>query len=345
MLVGIHINHKKSLTPFSKGYIDILEYNNIDFEIMDIQDDQFWEKFERLDAFIFQVGHTSDMLQIADSFMPIIYNYINIPVFPNFNTLWHFDNKIKQHYLANYFNLKFVDSKVFWDKKLAINWIKETNFPLVMKLRGGAGSTNVTILRNPNQARHLINKAFSEGIKDSSFPGTWKVKYFPIKKYIHNRMIWAKRKLLREDTSSYWMISKNYVYYQKYLPNNNFDTRVTVIGDRAFAFRRFNRTRDFRASGSGKIDYDMDSIDKRMIKIALETSEECGFQCMAYDFLYDDENPVICEISYTYVDHAVYKCPGYWDKTLIWHSGHYMPQYFILKDLLNVNLVHPNNQY
>jgi glutathione synthase/RimK-type ligase-like ATP-grasp enzyme len=84
------------------------------------------------------------------------------------------------------------------------------------------------------------------------------------------------------------MISKNYVYYQKYLPNNNFDTRVTVIGDRAFAFRRFNRTRDFRASGSGKIDYDMDSIDKRMIKIALETSEECGFQCMAFDFLYDE---------------------------------------------------------
>jgi hypothetical protein len=101
--------------------IDILEYNIVGFEIIDIQNDQLWENFSRLDAFIFQVGHTSDMLQIADSFMPLIYNYANIPLHSNFNTLRHFNNKIKQHYLADWFNLKFVDSKIIWDKKLAMN--------------------------------------------------------------------------------------------------------------------------------------------------------------------------------------------------------------------------------
>ena len=55
-----------------------------------------------------------------------------------------------------------------------------------------------------------------------------------------------------------------------------YDTRVTVIGGRAFAFRRFNRDDDFRSSGSGKIDYNMEEIDKRMIKLALKVSKKDG---------------------------------------------------------------------
>ena len=39
----------------------------------------------------------------------------------------------------------------------------------------------------------------------------------------------------------YWQIDKNYIYFQEFIPGNEFDTRVTVIGDRAFAFRRMNR--------------------------------------------------------------------------------------------------------
>ena len=214
MLVGIHVNYKDNLTPYTKRYIDILSYNNIDYKIISIQDEMFWEIFGKLDAFIFQIGHISDMLQIADSFMSIIYIYTNIPVYPNFNTFWHYDNKIKQHYLANFFKLKFVDTWVFWDKERAKEWLNTANFPLVVKLRGGAGSNNVTMLRNSYQAKRLINRAFSKGIKDSTLPSSWRVKYLPINKYLHHRMVRIKRKLLREDTNLYWCINKNYIYFQ-----------------------------------------------------------------------------------------------------------------------------------
>ena len=46
--------------------------------------------------------------------------------------------------------------------------------------------------------------------------------------------------------------TKDYVYFQKFLPNNKYDIRIVVIGDRAFGFIRYNRENDFRASGSGK---------------------------------------------------------------------------------------------
>jgi glutathione synthase/RimK-type ligase-like ATP-grasp enzyme len=46
------------------------------------------------------------------------------------------------------------------------------------------------------------------------------------------------------------------VYLQKFIKNNDGDYRVTVIGGKfAYSFKRLNRPNDFRASGSGRIDY------------------------------------------------------------------------------------------
>ena len=71
------------------------------------------------------------------------------------------------------------------------------------------------------------------------------------------------------------------------------------------------------------------------IQIAFEISQKLQFQSMAYDLLYNENGGLeICEISYTYVDSAVYNCPGYWDSDLKWHEGHFWPQYLVLVDAL-----------
>lgn len=54
-------------------------------------------------------------------------------------------------------------------------------------------------------------------------------------------------------------LTKKYVYFQDFIPGNDFDTRVTIIGDRAFGFTRNVRPGDFRASGSGNVGYDFNS--------------------------------------------------------------------------------------
>ncbi|MDD3534861.1 MAG: hypothetical protein PHC50_01755 [Candidatus Cloacimonetes bacterium] len=332
---------KGSLMPFTQEYIKILEFNDVNYAIIDGENPKFWDQLKSIDAFIYHVGHTSDMLQKSASFMPILQNMSSLPLFPNYNTLWHFDDKIKQHYLAEALDLPFAKTWVFWTKKTALSWADTCEYPVVLKLRGGAGSTNVIKLESPQMTKRIIKRLFSKGVADSSLPASWKVRFFPFKRFVRTELIKLKRTLIREDVSLYWQNNKNYAYFQKFLPNNDYDTRVTVIGGRAFAFRRYNRANDFRASGSGKLNYDTEVIDKRMLKIALDTSDKCGFQSMAYDFLYDNETPVICEISYTYAHDAIYNCPGYWDRELNWHEGHHLPQYFILKDLLRIDLKHP----
>ena len=129
---------------------------------------------------------------------------------------------------------------------------------------------------------------------------------------------------------------KGYIYFQDFLPDNKFDTRITVIGNRAFGFKRNNRPNDFRASGSGQIIYDTEGIDKRCIAIAFGIVAKLNAQSLAFDFILDkNHDPQITEISYCYQNKAIYDCPGYWDDKMSWHESHVWPEDAILIDLLD----------
>jgi glutathione synthase/RimK-type ligase-like ATP-grasp enzyme len=128
---------------------------------------------------------------------------------------------------------------------------------------------------------------------------------------------------------------KGYIYFQDFIPENKHDTRVTIIGNRAFAFKRMVRDNDFRASGSGRIDYDMSGIDIRCVKIAFEIADKIQSQSVAFDFVVGkDSSPLIVEISYCYLASAIRDCCGHWDKNLNWHEGKMWPQYAIIEDIL-----------
>jgi len=228
-----------------------------------------------------------------------------------------------------------------------LNWVKSSaEFPVVFKLKGGASSSNVILVNNVKTANKIVKKMFSKGVISGRLPVAsstyWKD--FSLYKKIHKLGGNVLRKIRGEDLNPYWQIDKNYAYFQEFMPRNEYDTRITIIGDRAFAFRRMNRKNDFRSSGSGMLSYDPEKIDQRFIEIAFKISKEMGFQCMAYDFLYGDDNQVkFCEMSYDFVDVAVFHCPGHWNSALEWIEGNLWPQYCQLVDLLGLpDLKQPN---
>lgn len=313
---------------------------------MDINDLNFWEQIKNVTHFIFHWGGSPDHYQLANSIMPIIEFELKKEVFPNYKTTWHHDDKIRQSYLLSQNNFPVIPSWIFWDKIKALNWLKnEAVFPLVFKLKSSAGSKDVVIVKKLPLAKRITKKIFGHGIHLGKIPGNFKIKLldFRIQKFIDKNIKKVYRYFKGRDVSYQWQKEKNYVLFQKFIPNNEYDTRVTIIGDRAFAFRRFNRKNDFRSSGSGKINYEIDKIDPNFLSLAFDISKKFGFQSMAYDFLWDENNnPVVCEMSYTYQDSAIFNCPGYWDSKLNWHEGHFWPQYFQLMDLLqNPDLLQP----
>jgi len=331
-LVGMHPDHGSVFSEFCLKYQKILDFNGITYKIYDLNKSDFFDRIGEVDFFIYRWRHAHSEMQKAKSILPLIENNSKIKVFPNQKTCWHFDDKIRQYYLLKYHGFPVIPSWVFWNIDEAKQFAANADYPIVLKLKGGAGSSNVKLINSEDEAIRHINLLFGKGIKTGQF--------YDFPRRITRKNIGAllrKARLLKAVKNEYWQIHKGYIYFQKFLPDNLYDIRITTIGSRAFGFTRDNRPGDFRASGSGSLSYDLNRINMECVKLALNISKHFGFQSMAYDFLYDQEKRIsIGEISYTYQDKAVYNCNGYWDEDLKWHKGHFWPQYFQLVDLLKL---------
>src|SRR4029078_1828243 len=264
---------------------------------------------------------------------------IGVPVFPNSATCWHYNDKIGQKYLLEAIGAPLVPTHVFYGLAEALSWIERASFPKVFKLSKGAGSANVCLIRSAEEARRLAKQAMNKGF--SPVPGYMQdvQKRFRIARK-RGDLLGALRRmpavLAKIPQNSYRAGRESgYVYFQDFIPSNDFDTRITVIGNRAFGYTRNVRPGDFRASGSGDINYDVSRINMQCVRTAFEVVQKIGSQSLAFDFVSDENRrPLILEVSYCYNSEAVYACQGYWDEQLNWHQGHMWPEDAILTDLI-----------
>lgn len=339
ILKRFHVHNK--IDEELEVYKKILRFNSIEIVDLEIDQNDFWEKVSSLDVFIYKFANVDDQKYLAYNIIPVIKKTYNIKCFPDLLSMWLYDEKIRQYYFLRSKYYPVVDSYIFYSKQKALQWIENrAEYPLIYKLSAGAGSMNVKLMKNKTDCKKMVNKMFGSGVKNGEFGfmNYFKTYNYNFRKIVKSSLINVRNKYFQKFRNNNFSISKNYVYFQKFLKNNEYDIRVTTAGDKVHAFRRLNRQNDFRASGSDLWDINPDKIDKRILKIALEISIKFNFSAMAYDFLYDEKkNPVIVEMSYLYGG-AGYPdfMNGYWDKDLNWHEGRYWPQYFELMSLLNL---------
>lgn len=337
MVVGIHNTWSKKPDFISDVYRQILKANNIEYIDLDSSSRRFWNDIKSADFFIYRWAHTDFHHQLASTIIPVIERFYGKQCFPDWNTCWHYDDKVKQSVMLEAKGFPCCSFGVFWDREEALRWAESYNeYPVVFKLKAGSGSMNVRLLESRREALRCIRKSFDQGFAPDFHGLMNTLKTFNYNFFKSGRNI-AKSFYLRylsDRLNPYWVKQRNYFYYQQYYTGNDYDTRVQVTGSRAFAFVRYNRPGDFRASGSNRWSLDHNKIDREFIKIAFAVSREFGFQSMAYDFIYDGQkNPRIVEMSYCFGDYPEFST-GYWDETLKWHEGRFLPQYFELADLL-----------
>lgn len=336
IIVGIHRAIHDKVDPELEVYRKILAHNRIPYVELDSSEPLFWEKVKGITHFIYKWSHNHSDHQIANAIIPIIQYHMGIKCFPSWETSWHYDDKIKQAYLLKAHGYPVCESYVFYHKEKAKEWLQNARFPLIFKLKSGSGSYNVRLINSKRQALRLIRKSFRKGINQNKIGFYYRLKTFNFNptRIIRYYAIKFRNVLIGKDPHPFWQRQKNYILFQKFMPGNSYDTRVQVTGNRAFAFIRYNRKNDFRASGSNNWSLDHENIDMRFVSMALEISKKLKFQSMAYDFIYDEKgNPAIVEISYCYGDYPEFST-GYWDEKLKWHSGRFVPQYLELVDLL-----------
>lgn len=331
------IHHRPG--SFSDRWIAYCEQQNIPFKVVNAFDSNIIEQVKDCDVFMWHHshGHYKDVLTAKRILFAL--EHAGVKVFPDFKTGWHFDDKVAQKYLLEAIGVPLVPSYVFYDKAEALTWAQETEYPKVFKLKGGAGAANVKLVKTKKEASTLINKAFDKGFSQFNRLGALKERYRKYKEGKGNIISVVKglaRLFILPNFAKNQPYEKGYVYFQNFVPENDSDIRVIIINNNAFAIRRYVRQGDFRASGSGNIEYSEKNIDKECIKMAFEINEKIQAQSIAYDFIFDTNNlPFIVEVSYGFAVEPYDLCPGYWDENLYWHEESFNPQEWMIEGILN----------
>jgi glutathione synthase/RimK-type ligase-like ATP-grasp enzyme len=326
---------------FAPRWIEYCEKNNVTFRLVNCLDSNIINEVKDCDILLWHFNHNQHIdLLVARHILTAISN-MGVKVFPDYNSSWHFDDKIAQKYIFESLDLPHIRTHCFYSKQLALEWIETTKYPFVWKLKRGAGSRNVRLVENKHQAIRLCNKAFGDGFcpvpsslgdfksrtrKVSSFSDLWsKLKRRP-------RLLIQNRK-----TALSFPVEKDYFLTQDFLPGNTYDTRITIIDGICWGFTRSVRKNDFRASGSGDISYDQNKIDPRCLEITRMASNKIGGKCLAFDFINHPVNgPQLVEMSYAFVPTAIASCPGHWDSSGKWKNESLYPEDIILNKILEL---------
>jgi len=338
----IAIHHQTERKSFFDRWIEYCEKNNVPFKLVNGYDNDIINQLEDCDGFMWHWHQNDYRDQLFARQLILALESAGKRVYPNSNTCWHFDDKVGQKYLLEAHNLPLVPTHCFFDYDTALDWIAHADFPKVFKLRNGAASQNVQLVKSKTQAKKLLNIAFGKGFGHRTRTSILNEAFWRYRRHkdIINLLRIIKTFILITNhpaTKSKLPVQKNYIYFQDFIPNNQFDDRLVVIGNRCFCIRRHCRSNDFRASGSGVFSYEIDQFPEESIKIAFTVAKCIKSQSCAMDFVYsEDGKPLIVEISYCFTTGSAYEdCHGYFDPNLEWHDIPVRPEQFIIEDFLN----------
>lgn len=343
MKIGIH--YKKGM--FSEQWVNYCEENNIDYKIVNAYDNDIIKQLADCDIFMWHFSHSDyrDMLFAKQLLFSL--QMAGKRVYPDFNTGWHFDDKLGQKYLFEAAGSPLVPTYAFYTKKEAMEWAENTSFPKVFKLRGGAGSRSVRLVRTKSEAKKYIRKAFGSGFTQ------------------FDRFIFLKEKikLYRQNKSTLYQVfkafgrlfvptefeimrgkDKGYIYFQDFIPNQKFDYRLQFVDGKCWAMKRMVRKNDFRASGSNMMTHNNDEIPLSVLESAFELNSKLKLQTCALDYVTNDKNePQLLEISYGYGRDVVREnnkiiiheyTYGYWDSPTHRVEGTFNPEYWMVEMML-----------
>lgn len=324
---------------FSDGWIAYCKKNGVAYKLVNCYATDILEELSECDALMWHHHHRDYRDVLFAKQLLYAVEQSKKRTFPDFRTCWHFDDKVGQKYLFEAIGAPLVPSYVFYSRLDALDWIENAHFPKVFKLRGGASSQSVRLVRSKREARTLVVKAFGRGF--SQFDGLGDLRE-RIRRYREGKIkiqVVAKglaRAVIPPEFARMHANELGYVYFQDFIPDNAFDIRVVVIADKAFAIKRMVRKNDFRASGSGNILYGKEHIPTDTIRLAFQIADKLESQCAAFDFVYDSHgNPLVTEVSYGFLSSAYKSCPGYWDKSLTFHEGPFKPEDWMVEMMID----------
>jgi glutathione synthase/RimK-type ligase-like ATP-grasp enzyme len=333
MKIGIH----SSSISYSERWIAYCKEKLIPYKVVDCYKSDIIQQLEDCDGLMWHFYQADPRDYLCAKQILYALQVAGKKVFPDFNTCWHFDDKVGQKYLLEAIGAPLVPTYVFYSRAEALQWAKLASFPKVFKLRGGASSANVRLVKTRQQANRIIKKAFRSGFRrydpSNGLKERWR-RYRLGKSSFTDLLEALGHFLVRTDFEKVIGREKGYVYFQDFIEGCTSDIRVKVVDDKCWVYRRLVRENDFRASGSDLQIFSPEGVPMEVIETAFSLSRKLHLKSVAFDFLLSKESkPLLLEISYGfgYKDKQHY---AYWDSEMKWHEGSFNPFGWMVQSLI-----------
>jgi len=282
-------------------YERFLKNNKIDYSDYDIHSSKWMDDAVNYDVIIWRPASSPDSQEEALTKIYFLEKYLKKKCYPSHDELWSYENKVRCCYLCNHFKLPYVPTFITNSKRDALDYLNIASFPLISKISNGSSSYGIKKIKSRRDAVKYINSCFSDAGRMSYWP---------------------------------FIRQKNYLYFQNYIHDSEYDLRIIVISNKLFGYYRYPKSGDFRASGSGIVE--KKALPEEAMRIALRTKELFKSTSLAVDMVYSRdegkyyiiETSIFCGID-TPEQLVIDGKPGYyvWDGSrFTFHEGRFWVQ-------------------
>lgn len=324
---------------YSKRWFELAEQQqDIEAVAVDVFAQDIIEQIATCDAFMWRYDPSALPRLYADRLLRAVEDGLHMPVFPSLKSRWHFEDKVGQYYFLAAARFPIPATHVFWTREKAAAFCDTTAYPFVIKLANGDKSSNVQLVRNRREALYYVEQMFNWGAVSLGYRPASKPRLLLRRLRAASHILGGRNPY---GLNPYVNLQHGYFLAQEFIPDNDFDVRVTITGNRAFVFRRFNRPGDFRASGSGRRDWDPGKIGEDAVRMGYRIARRLDAQTVTVDFVRRGGELLIIELGLMYASWCVRDCPGHWELEgspdtgkLEWVEGKMHPEDAIFSDFM-----------
>lgn len=255
-LVGI-IN---DVHQYHKFFVKAALEMKISFDVIDIHRNDWWDKLraEDYDGFLIWPNGMRESLKSAyDSRVKMIVDYLKKPVYPDYLSIWLYENKIRALDWLRVNEFPTIPTSVYYSKEQAMEHLKTNQLPVVFKTNLGASGKGVYIVKSESEYRKRVQQCFSVGLKS-----------YGVCPYSESR---------------------GYAYIQKFIPGME-EWRMVRIGDAYFGHRKMADENSGKHSGTLLKGWEKPS--EELLDILYEVTERGGFRSMNVDMFRDHEGNI-----------------------------------------------------
>lgn len=252
-----------------KEFVNACKELNVEYEIIDFISADWLNNIRKSNVDGLLCHPSCDYQErksIIDERLFFVDKYLKIPIYPNFISLYIYENKRNMSYWLDIHDIPHAKTSVITSKLEAKKYFENAEYPIVLKSNIGAGGSMVNIIQTKRNSTKYINKIFGyrNGLFCKGLSPVFKKFGFPFK--------------FTGSAQKHYMILQDFHKIK-------WEWRIIKIGNNYSGHKKLLKGN--KASGSGLVGWEEPPV--KLLYFVRDICDRGNFDSMAVD-IFETEN-------------------------------------------------------